>query len=72
MNKPGSGFGLIELMVALALGMLVVLGMTQLFLSSRETYLSQRSSAMLQEDARFVRSKLGRRYAWRACLVAFR
>ena len=34
MNKPGSGFGLIELMVALALGMLVVLGMTQLFLSS--------------------------------------
>lgn len=58
MNKPGSGFGLIELMVALALGMLVVLGMTQLFLSSRETYLSQRSSAMLQEDARFVLSKL--------------
>ena len=39
MSSPRSGFGLIELMVALALGMLVVLGMTQLFASSREAYL---------------------------------
>ena len=40
MSNPRSGFGLIELMVALALGMLVVLGMTQIFSSSREAYLS--------------------------------
>lgn len=60
MSSPRSGFGLIELMVALALGMLVVLGMTQLFASSREAYLGQQSSAMLQEDARFVLSKLAR------------
>ena len=58
MSSPRSGFGLIELMVALALGMLVVLGMTQLFASSREAYLGQQSSAMLQEDARFVLSKI--------------
>ncbi|WP_423814730.1 PilW family protein [Pseudomonas fragi] len=50
MSTPRSGFGLIELMVALALGMLVVLGMTQMFSSCREAYLSQQSSAMLQED----------------------
>ena len=58
MNNPNSGFGLIELMVALALGMLVILGLMQVFLSSRDTYLSQQSSAMLQEDARYVLSKL--------------
>ena len=60
MSNPRSGFGLIELMVALALGMLVVLGMTQIFSSSREAYLSQRSSARLQEDARYVLIKLAR------------
>lgn len=58
MRSPSSGFGLIELMVALALGLLVVLGLTQVFLSTRETYLSQRSSALLQEDARYVLSKM--------------
>lgn len=58
MSSPRSGFGLIELMVALALGLLVVLGLTQVFLSTRETYLSQRSSALLQEDARYVLSKM--------------
>lgn len=58
MSRPSSGFGLIELMVALALGLMVVLGLTQVFLSSRETYLSQRSSALLQEDARYVLSKM--------------
>ena len=60
MSNSRSGFGLVELLVALALGMLVVLGMTQMFSSSREAYLSQRSSAMLQEDARYVLSKLAR------------
>ena len=58
MRSSSSGFGLIELMVALALGLLVVLGLTQVFLSTRETYLSQRSSALLQEDARYVLSKM--------------
>lgn len=52
------GFGLIELMVALALGLLLVLGGTQVFLSARDTYLTQRASAMAQEDARFFLSKI--------------
>ena len=58
MNRPSAGFGLIELMVALALGLLVLLGLTQVFLSARDTYASQRSSALLQEDARYVLSKM--------------
>ena len=60
MNSTHSGFGLVELMVALALGSMVVLGVTQVFLSARDTYLSQRSSAQMQEDARYVLSKLAR------------
>ncbi|MES2870918.1 MAG: prepilin-type N-terminal cleavage/methylation domain-containing protein [Pseudomonadota bacterium] len=58
MNRPSAGFGLIELMVALALGVLVLLGLAQVFLSARDTYASQRSSALLQEDARYVLSKM--------------
>ena len=59
MRRSATGFGLIELMVAMSLGILVMLGATQVFLSARETYLTQSASAFLQEDARYVLSKLG-------------
>lgn len=52
------GFGLIEIMLSLVLGLVVSLALTQLFISSKSTYLSQSSSAALQEDARFVLSKI--------------
>lgn len=60
MKRMSSGFGLVELMVALVLGMLMVPGMAQIYLSAHETYASQRASAMLQEDARYVLSKMAR------------
>lgn len=53
-----AGFGLIELMVALVSGLLLVAGAAQVFVSARETFLSQQSAAMAQEDARFVLSKI--------------
>ena len=37
MRKRHSGFVLIELMIAMVLGLLLVLGMTQVFLSARQT-----------------------------------
>lgn len=58
MRKTGRGFGLIELMIALVLGLLVVAGVIQIFSAARGTYSSQNSSARLQEDARFVLSKM--------------
>ena len=58
MKKLIKGFGLIEIMVALALGLIVSLGIMQIFIASRGTYLSQNASAQMQEDARFVLSKL--------------
>lgn len=53
-----SGFGLVEVMLALLLGLVVSLGLAQMFVSSKSTYLSQSSSAALQEDARFVLAKM--------------
>jgi type IV pilus assembly protein PilW len=58
MKKGAKGFGLIEIMVALVLGLIVTLGIIQIFAASRGTYLTQNSSARMQEDARFVLSKL--------------
>lgn len=58
MMRGCKGFGLIELMIALTLGLIMSLALTQMFISSKDTYLSQTASANLQEDARFVLNKL--------------
>lgn len=58
MNRSNHGFGLIELLVALALGLVVVLGVAQIFIAAKNTYVSQNSAANMQEDARFVLSKM--------------
>ncbi|MBK5354099.1 prepilin-type N-terminal cleavage/methylation domain-containing protein [Pseudomonas sp. TH41] len=58
MNRSSRGFGLIELLIALALSLIVVLGVAQIFIAAKNTYVSQNTSASMQEDARFVLSKL--------------
>ena len=58
MSRVSKGFGLIELLIALALSLIVVLGVVQVFIASKNTYLSQNAAATMQEDARFVLSKL--------------
>ncbi|MDX9671094.1 MULTISPECIES: PilW family protein [unclassified Pseudomonas] len=52
------GFGLIEMLIALALGLIIVLGVVQTFLAAKNTYVSQNTAAAMQEDARFVLSKM--------------
>jgi type IV pilus assembly protein PilW len=52
------GFGLVEVMLALVLGLVMSLALAQIFISSKSSYASQTSSASLQEDARFVLSKM--------------
>jgi type IV pilus assembly protein PilW len=49
---------LIELLIALALSLIVVLGVAQIFIAAKNTYLSQNTAAAMQEDARFVLSKM--------------
>jgi len=58
MKKLSSGFGLIEIMVALVLGLVISMGVIQIFVASRGTYTTQNTSARMQEDARFVLSKM--------------
>ncbi|MEG5264730.1 prepilin-type N-terminal cleavage/methylation domain-containing protein [Pseudomonas sp. JDS28PS106] len=58
MKNFSRGFGLVEIMVALVLGLVVSLGIIQIFIASRGTFVAQNASARMQEDARFVLSKL--------------
>ncbi|WP_277964450.1 PilW family protein [Pseudomonas sp. RIT-To-2] len=58
MRKRASGFGLIELMVAILLGLIILLGVLQIFISAKNTYLAQNASAAMQEDARYALSKM--------------
>ncbi|MDZ5432598.1 prepilin-type N-terminal cleavage/methylation domain-containing protein [Pseudomonas fluorescens] len=58
MKRLQRGFGLIELLIALALSLIVVLGVVQVFIAAKNTYVSQNAAAAMQEDARFVLSKM--------------
>ena len=58
MKHHNRGVGLIEMLIALALGLIVVLGVVQTFLAAKNTYVSQNTGAAMQEDARFVLSKM--------------
>ncbi|MFO2464684.1 prepilin-type N-terminal cleavage/methylation domain-containing protein [Pseudomonas sp. 15FMM2] len=58
MTRPNEGFGLLELLLALALGLVVVLAAIQVSLATRSTYVSQYASELLQDDARFILSKM--------------
>ena len=53
-----SGVGLIELMVAVSLGLIILLGVTQIFVAAKNTYLTQNAAAAMQEDARYGLSKM--------------
>lgn len=57
-SRAQRGFGLIELMIALALGLILVVGVVQVFLASNQTFNLQQRAAGLQEDARFVLSRM--------------
>ena len=48
------GFSLVELMVALTIGLIILGAVSSLFVSSKQTYTTQDSLARLQENARFA------------------
>ena len=58
MKQYNRGFGLIEMLIALVLGLIIVLGVVQTFVAAKNTYVSQNTAAAMQEDARFVLSKM--------------
>lgn len=58
MSRLAQGFSLLELLLALALGLIVMLGVSQVVISSRATQASQQAAMLLQDDARFVLGKM--------------
>ncbi|MFL1391369.1 PilW family protein [Pseudomonas tritici] len=58
MRRRTRGFSLVELLLALAMGLVLVLGVSQVAINSRTTHDSQQAAMMLQDDARFVLGKM--------------
>lgn len=53
-SRPFAGFTLVELMVALTIGLIILAAVSSLFVSSKATYTAQDNMARLQENARFA------------------
>lgn len=52
--KRQQGLSIIELMIALAISSLLILGITQIFIDNKRNYVFQRSQVNLQENARYA------------------
>lgn len=55
-----AGLSIIELMIALLLGSLLILGVTQIFISNSQTFRINEATARVQENARLASEILGR------------
>ncbi len=55
-----SGYSLVELMIAMALGTFLLAGVIQIFSSSKQSYRLQDGQSRVQENARYVLELLGR------------
>ena len=58
--KNQRGLSLVELMIALLLGLVLILGVSQITISSKQTYTVVNSQSQTQENARVVKHFLGR------------
>lgn len=52
------GYSLVEMLLALVLGLLLIMAMTQVLISTRSTDAIRQASSVLQDDGRFVLGKL--------------
>ncbi|WP_443191156.1 PilW family protein [Pseudomonas indica] len=53
-HHPQRGLSLIELMIAMLIGCFLILGVTQIFIDNKRSYLFQQSQAANQENSRFT------------------
>ena len=58
--KHVAGFSLVELMISLALGSVVTMGVVQLFVANAETHRLLQGQSRMQESARFALDFIGR------------
>ncbi|MGH8751673.1 MAG: PilW family protein, partial [Burkholderiales bacterium] len=54
------GFSLIEIMIALVIGLIIIVALGQVFLGNKQTYKTQEDLARMQEDARFALETMSR------------
>lgn len=59
-NNRQSGFTLVELMIALVVGLILIGGVLQIFLSNKQAYRTNDALARIQEDSRLLSDMLGR------------
>lgn len=61
MNKSAqSGLSLVELMVAILIGLIILAGVIQVVFTSRATYMGQEEMSFVQENARYAVDVIGR------------
>lgn len=60
LSRDQAGITLIELMIAMLIGLLLVAGAFQIFMSSKQTYRVQESLSRLQENGRFAAAQVQR------------
>jgi type IV pilus assembly protein PilW len=60
LRRPQAGLTLLEMMIALSLGLLLVAGIGTIFVGSNQTYRVQEENARIQESGRFALDVLGR------------
>lgn len=53
-NKPQAGLSIVELLVALLISLLLMTGVVQVFMASRQTYATNEAASRLQENGRFA------------------
>jgi len=59
-SKNQSGLSMVELLVAVAVGLMLLAGITTMFANSRQTYEANQRLARIQENGRFALEQIGR------------
>jgi type IV pilus assembly protein PilW len=58
-NKKNKGVGLVELMISVTIGLLILAGVIQLYATSSSNASSAQSTSLIQENMRYVLSRIG-------------
>lgn len=53
------GFGLIEVMIAMTLGLFIIAGISEYYLSSRQTDTTNQALKQITDNARFLINRIG-------------
>jgi type IV pilus assembly protein PilW len=60
LSRPQQGVAITEVMISMAIGLILITGVVQLFISNQRTYTLTEGQARIQENARFAVSTLSR------------